>query len=96
MDDLADQVQSLFYHDVHFNNINMRMHTELGCETSQSRSKQVFKIDTGADRNLMLITMFMKLYPKISLETHAKTIDKGITLYAYNKHSHKAVWYMQC
>ena len=27
MDDLADQVQSLFYHDVHFNNINMRIHT---------------------------------------------------------------------
>ena len=51
---------------------------------SQSKSKQVFKIDTGADGNLMPITMFMKLYPKISLETLAKTIDKGITLYAYN------------
>ena len=49
MDNLADQVQSLFYHDVHFNNINMRMHTELGCEMSQSRSKQVFKIDMGVD-----------------------------------------------
>ena len=49
MDDLADQVQSLFYHDIHFNNVNMRVHTELGCETSQSKSKQVFKIDTGAD-----------------------------------------------
>ena len=81
MDDLADQVQSLFYHDVHFNNINMRMHTELGCEMSQSRPKQV---DMGADGNLMPITMFTKLYPKISLETLAKTIDKGITLYAYN------------
>ena len=84
MDNLADQVQSLFYHDVHFNNINMRMHTELGCEMSQSRSKQVFKIDMGVDGNLMPITMFTKLYPKISLETLAKTIDKGITLYAYN------------
>ena len=84
MDDLADQVQSLFYHDVHFNNINMRMHTELGCEMSQSRSKQVFKIDMGADGNLMPITMFTKLSPKISLETLAKTIDKGITLFAYN------------
>ena len=84
MDDLADQVQSLFYHDVYFNNVNMRMHTELGCETSQSKSKQVFKIDTGADGNLMPITMFMKLYPKINLETLAKTIDKGITLFAYN------------
>ena len=32
----------------------------------------------------MPITMFMKVYPKISLETLAKTIDKGITLFAYN------------
>ena len=84
MDDLADQVQSLFYHDVHFNNINMRMHTELGCEISQNSSKQVFKVDMGADGNLMPITMFMKLYPKISLETLTKTIDKVIMLYAYN------------
>ena len=44
MDDLADQVQSLFYHDMHFNNGNTRMHTELGCEMSQNRSKQVFKV----------------------------------------------------
>ena len=84
MDDLADQVQSLFYHDVHFNNVNMRMHTELGCEMSQNRSKQMFKIDTGADGNLIPITMFTKLYPKISLEMLAKTIDKGITLFMYN------------
>ena len=65
MEDLQEQVQSLFYHDVHFNNINTRMHTELQCETkSGKRSKQTFKIDTGADGNLMPITMFSKLYPK--------------------------------
>ena len=52
--------------------------------TSQNRSKQVFKIDTGADGNLMPITMFMKLYPKISLEALSKTVDRGITLYAYS------------
>ena len=44
----------------------------------------MFKVDTGAGGNLMPITMFMKLYPKISLETLSKTIDKGITLFAYN------------
>ena len=75
MGDLADQVQSLYYADVHFNNINMRMHTELGCEMNQSTSNQVFKIDMDADGNLIPITMFTKLYPKISLETLAKTID---------------------
>ena len=84
MDDLADQVQSLFYYDVHFNDVNTRIHTELGCEMSQNRSKQVFKVDTGADGNLMPITMFMKLYPKVSLETLAKTINKSIMLYANN------------
>ena len=62
----------------------MRMQTELGCEMSQSKSKQVFKVDMGADGNLMPITVFMKLYPKISLETLVKTIDKGITLFVYN------------
>ena len=84
MDDLADQVQCLFYHDIHFNNENTRMHTELGCEMSPNKSKQVFKVDTGADGNLMPITV-----PKVSLETLAKTIDKGITLYAYNNTSIK-------
>ena len=48
------------------------------------KSKQVFKIDTGVDGNLMPITMFTKLYPKISLEALSKTVDRGITLYAYN------------
>ena len=68
MDDLVDQVQSLFYHDVYFNNVNMRMHTELGCEMSQNRSKQMCKIDTGADGNLMPITIFTKLYPRLLTE----------------------------
>ena len=72
MDELQEQVQSLFYHDVHFNNVNTIMHTELGCEMSQSRSKQVFKMDTGADGNLMPIAMFTKLYPRISLEVLPK------------------------
>ena len=27
MDNLVDQVQSLFYHDVHFNAVNTRMYT---------------------------------------------------------------------
>ena len=50
MDDLTEQVQSLFYNEVHFNVMNARMHTTLKCETPDGRSSdQVFKIDTGAD-----------------------------------------------
>ena len=43
MEDLGDQVQSLFYHDVHFNSVNTRMHTKLDCETPHSlRSSETF------------------------------------------------------
>ena len=54
MDDLADQVHSLFYHDVHFNA------TKLECEIPHGlKTKETFKINTGADGNLMPITMFV-------------------------------------
>ena len=85
MDDLADQVQSLFYHDVHFNSVNTRIHTKLECETPHGlKTSETFKIDTGADGNLMPITMFAKLFPEINLDTLAKTIEQGVTLYVYN------------
>ena len=86
MDDLADQVQSLFYHDIHFNLINTRMHTEIECRTSPNGNvtKQTFKVNTGADGNLMPITMFTRFFPKISLDALGKTIETGVTLFAYN------------
>ena len=84
MDDLTDQVQSLFYNEVHFNAVN-RMHTTLKCETPDGwSSDQVFKIDTGADGNLMPIKMFTVLFPKVNLDTLNKTVNKGVTLFAYN------------
>ena len=44
----------------------------------------MFKIDSGADGNLMPITMFSKLYPKMSLDALHSTIERGITLFGYN------------
>ena len=73
MDDLAEQVQSLFYNDVHFNTINSRMHTTLHCTTPDGRSSdQTFKVDTRADGNLMPISMFFKIFPKVSLDALAR------------------------
>ena len=61
------------------------MYTEIGCKTPAGEiSKQTFKFDTGADGNLMPITMFTKLFPKISLKTLEKTIESCVNLYAYN------------
>ena len=60
MEDLADQVQSLFYHNVHFNSVNTRMHTQIDCKTPDGKvSREIFKVDIGADGNLMPISMFM-------------------------------------
>ena len=85
MDDLTEQVQSLFYNDIHFNSVNSRMHTTLNCMTPDGRSSdQTFKVDTGADWNLMPISMFSKLFPKVSLDTLSQTINKSVTLFAYN------------
>ena len=84
MDDLAEQVQSLFYNDVHFNAINTRMHTSIKCETSDGwSSDQTFKVDTGANGNLMPVSMLTKLFPKVSLDVLSRTIEKGVT-FAYN------------
>ena len=85
MDDLADQVQSLFYHDIHSNAINMWMHTRLECETPDGlKTNETFKIDTGADGNFMPITMFVRLFQKISLETLEKIVESRVTLFVYN------------
>ena len=85
MDDLADQVQSLFYNEVHFNAVNVRMHTTLSCVSPDGwSSDQVFKIDTGADGNLMPIRMFAVLFPKVSLDALRRTVNRDVTLFAYN------------
>ena len=82
---ITEQVQSLFYNDVHFNAVNARMHTTLKCETPDGwSSDQVFKIDTGADGNLMPIKMFVVLFPKVSLDALSRTINKEVTLFTYN------------
>ena len=85
MDDLTEQVQSLFYNEVHFNAVNARMHTTLSCVTPDGwSSDQVFKIDTGADGNLMPIRMFAVLFPKVSLDALSRTVNKEVTLFTYN------------
>ena len=48
MDDLTEQVQSLFYDEVYFNAINTRMHTQINCVTPDGQvSDQTFKLIQG-------------------------------------------------
>ena len=62
------------------------MYKEIECETPDGKvSKQTFKVHTGANGNLMPITMVTKLFPKISLKTLEKMIESDVNLYAYIK-----------
>ena len=61
------------------------MHTAVKCETPDGKcSENTFKIDTGADGNLMPISLFSKLFSQMSLDALKRTIDRYVTLYAYN------------
>ena len=63
----------------------MQIHTKLEFEAPhRCKTRETFKIDTGADGNLMQITMFAQLFPKIGLEMLGMTVESGITLFAYN------------
>ena len=85
MDDLTEQVQSIFYNNVWFNVISTRMHTNVECETPDGKhSENTFKIDTGADGNLMPISMSIKLFSHVSLDALKRTIDRCVSLYTYN------------
>ena len=43
-----------------------------------------FKVDTGADGNLLLLGEFFKHFPNANMTQLAKTIDPHTKLYAYN------------
>ena len=46
--------------------------------------KTCFKVDTGADGNLLPLGEFFKHFPEANLNDLAKTIDPHTKLYAYN------------
>ena len=61
------------------------MHTTVKCEIPHGKcSESTFKINTGADGNLMLIAMFSKLFIQVSLDALKRTIDRNVILYDYN------------
>ena len=61
------------------------MYTEIDCKTPMGNvSKETFKVDTGADGNFIPITMFVKLFPTIILNTLEMTIESSVNLYVYN------------
>ena len=85
IDDITTKVKSLYYNNVHFNSINTHMHINLKAKSCNSTSMVTkFKVDTGADGNLLPLAEFFKHFPDANMNQLAKTRDPNTTLYAYN------------
>ena len=85
IDEITSKVRSMYYHDVHFNSVKPRMHINLNTRSCNGNSmKTCFKVDTGADGNLLPQGEFLKHLPEANLNDLAKTIDPHTKLYAYN------------
>ena len=85
IDEITSKVRSMYYNDVHFNSINTCMHIKLNTKSCNGNSmKTHFKVDTGADGNLLPLEEFFKHFPDANMTQLAKTIDPHTKLYAYN------------
>ena len=75
----------MYYNDVHFNHVNTHMHIKLNTKSCNGNSlKTCFKVNTGADGNLLPLAEFFKHVPDAKMNQLARTIDSSTKLYAYN------------
>ena len=65
IDEITSRFKSMYYNDVHFNSINTCMHIKLNTKSCNGNSmKTHFKVDTGADGNLLPLEFF-KHFPEL-------------------------------
>ena len=75
IDEITSKVKSMYYHDVHFNSMNTRMHINVNMKSCNGRSmKTHFKVDTGADGDLLPFGEFFKHFPGANLNDLATTV----------------------
>ena len=84
-DEITSKVKSMYYHYVHFNSVNTRMHINLSTKSCNGSSiKTHFKVNTGADGNLLPLGDFFKHFPEANLNNLAKRVDPHTKLYAHD------------
>ena len=82
IDEMTSRVKSMYYHDVHFNSVNIHMHINLKTKSCNGSSmKTCFKVDTRADGNLLPLGEFFKHFPEANLNDLTKTIDTHTKLH---------------
>ena len=70
-------------------NIQAALHTNENCTHVSGNGRLLHKLrcklDSGAHGNLIPMSMFQKLYPGLPYNDLRKSIEKWVTLVAYNK-----------
>ena len=85
IDEITSKVKSLYYNDVHFNSLSTQMHISLSTRSCNRNTRKThFKVNTGADGNLLPLAEFFKHFPDAHLNDLARTIEPNIKLYADN------------
>ena len=85
IDEITSKVRFMYYNDVHFNSVNTRMYIKSSTKScNENSSKTHFKVDTGADDNLLPLGEFFKHFLNANMTQLAKTTDSSTKLYAYN------------
>ena len=76
-------------------NVQAALHKDENCTSVSGNGRLLhkfrFKLDSGAHGNLILQSMFQKLYPGLPYSDLRKSTDKQVTLSAYNKQEIKQV-----
>ena len=84
IDDITTIVKSLYYNNVHFNSIKTCMYINLKAKSCNGTSMVTkFKVNTGADGNLLPLAEFFKHFPDVNMNQLVRTRDLSTTLYAY-------------
>ena len=61
IDEITSKVRCMYYNDIHFNSVNTHIHIKLNTKSCNGNSlKTHFKVDTGADGNLLPLGEFSK------------------------------------
>ena len=84
-DNTGGDIEMVSINSVHFNKNCSILTANLKTSVGKNSISVPYKIDMGSDRNIMPLHIFKKLFPGVTNEQIADTINKCILLKKYNK-----------
>ena len=83
--DTSKDIESVSINSIQLNENHSILTANLKTSAGQSNIMVLYKIDTGSDGNIMSLHVYKKLFPIITNDRSAATINKNVVLKMYNK-----------